>query len=96
MSHLLEQVRRTAELLFSNDGSYRKELTKLFKKYHPTADRNWLETRPSNGDWQLCLVSLGRRAENLPFFCQMRVSTAHNDLTQRGHDVSFATVEAAA
>lgn len=34
MSHLFEQVRRTSELLFSADGAYRKELTKVFKQYH--------------------------------------------------------------
>jgi uncharacterized protein (TIGR04141 family) len=38
MSHLVEQVRRTAELLFNSDGAYRKELAKVFKKYHQAAD----------------------------------------------------------
>ena len=60
MSHLVEQARRTAELLFSTDGAYREELAKVFKKYHPKADASWLKTRPDNGDWKLCMVSLGR------------------------------------
>jgi uncharacterized protein (TIGR04141 family) len=68
MSHLVEQVRRTAELLFNVDGSYRAELAKVFKKYHPNTDRGWLKSRPSNADWNLCLVSLGRPAKTLPFF----------------------------
>ena len=67
MSHLLEQVRRTSELLFSTDPAYRKELSELFKKQHPKAARDWLTARPHNGEWELCLVSLGRPAEKLPF-----------------------------
>jgi uncharacterized protein (TIGR04141 family) len=34
MSHLVEQVRRTTELLFSADGTYRQALAKVFKKQH--------------------------------------------------------------
>jgi uncharacterized protein (TIGR04141 family) len=34
MSHLVEQVRRTAELLFSTDAGYRRELAKVFAKHH--------------------------------------------------------------
>lgn len=67
MSHLFEQVRRTAELLFSADGAYRKSLTNLFKQYHKGADVDWLKTRPRHGDWNLCLVSLGKPAVKLPF-----------------------------
>ena len=68
MSHLVEQARRTSELLFSTDGGYRKELAKIFGKYHPDADSEWLKTRPRNGDWEFCLLSLGRPAAKLPFF----------------------------
>src|SRR5664279_1883860 len=70
MSHLVEQVRRTSELLFSTDSGYRKELAKIFKKYHPKADTEWLKSRPRNGDWDFCLLSLGRPAAKLPFFAK--------------------------
>jgi uncharacterized protein (TIGR04141 family) len=92
MSHLVEQVRRTAELLFSTDGTYRKELEKVFKKYHPKADVSWLDSRPDNGDWSLCLVSMGRPAAALPFFAKCGLCRVHKDLTERGHKVFFASV----
>lgn len=92
MSHLVEQVRRTEELLFSTDSSYRKELAKVFKKYHPTADRTWLDSRPRNGDWRLCLVSLGKPARKMPFFARCALVRVHRDLSERGHDVSFVDV----
>jgi uncharacterized protein (TIGR04141 family) len=92
MSHLVEQVRRTAELLFSTDGTYRTELSKVFKKYHPTADTNWLKSRPDNGDWNLCMVSLGRTAAKLPFFAKCSLWRVHKGLTERGHKVFFVAV----
>jgi uncharacterized protein (TIGR04141 family) len=92
MSHLVEQVRRTAELLFSSDAAYRKELTKLFKKYHQGADTSWLSVRPRHGDWNICLVSLGKPALNLPFFARCALVKAYSDLREQGHDVSFLTV----
>jgi hypothetical protein len=48
-----------AELLSSADGAYRKELTKVFQKYHKGADTDWLEARPKHGEWNLCLVFSG-------------------------------------
>lgn len=92
MSHLVEQVRRTAELLFSTDRSYRQALSKVFATYHPKADASWLNSRPSNGDWTLCMVSLGRSANKLPFFAKCALWRAHKDLTERGHDVLFTAV----
>lgn len=92
MSHLVEQVRRTAELLFSSDGSYRKELTKVFKKYHKAADTHWLTSRPRHGDWNLCLVSLGKPVSKLPFFARCGLAKAYSDLREQGHDVSFLKV----
>jgi uncharacterized protein (TIGR04141 family) len=92
MSHLVEQVRRTAELLFSTDGSYREELAKVFKKYHPKADASWLNSRPDNGDWKLCMVSLGRPAGKLPFFAKCSLWRVHKGLTERGHKVFFVSV----
>lgn len=92
MSHLLEQVRRTAELLFSTDDGYRKELSKVFEKHHPKADKTWLKSRPRSGDWQLCLVSLGRPAARLPFFAKCGLARLFNELSERGHDVRFLDV----
>ena len=92
MSHLVEQVRRTAELLFSSDGAYRKELTKVFKKYHQGADIKWLSMRPRHGDWNICLVSLGKPALKLPFFARCGLVKAYSDLRDQGHDVSFLAV----
>jgi uncharacterized protein (TIGR04141 family) len=92
ISHLVEQVRRTAELLFSTDGEYRSKLSDVFKKVHPTADRKWLQERPQNHEWKLCMVSLGKDALKLPFFARSGVVRAYNDLTRRGHSVSFVAV----
>ena len=91
-SHLVEQVRRTAELLFSTDPAYRKELAKVLRKYHPAADRRWLDSRPRNGEWKLCLVSLGKPGRKLPFFAKCALVRLHRDLSERGHEVSFTDV----
>ena len=92
MSHLVEQVRRTSELLFSTDGAYRAELAKVFKKYHAQVDASWLKSRPDNGDWNLCMVSLGRTASKLPFFAKCSLWRLHKGLTERGHKVFFVSV----
>jgi uncharacterized protein (TIGR04141 family) len=92
MSHLVEQVRRTAELLFNTDSGYRTELVKVFKKYHPHVDAAWLRSRPSNADWKLCMISLGRAAIKLPFFAKCSLWRVHKTLTERGHEVFFVSV----
>ncbi len=92
MSHLVEQVRRTAELFFSPDSRYRKQLKKAVTKIHPTLSTAWLAERPRAGDWNLCLVSLGRPATKLPFFAKCPLMKLNKDLRGRGHDVSFLSV----
>jgi uncharacterized protein (TIGR04141 family) len=92
MSHLIEQVRRTAQLLFSADDGYRKKLIALFKKHHPTADIEWLKSRPRQGDWNLCMVSLGKPAAKLPFFAKCGLAKLQKDLLEQGHTVSFVSV----
>ncbi len=92
MSHLVEQVRRTAELLFSTDGTYRQELIKIFKKQHKGEDTEWLKSKPRNSDWNLCLVSLGKSTAQLPFFARCSVVKLYKDLRERGHEVSFLKV----
>lgn len=89
MSHLVEQVRRTAELFFSSDGTYRQELIKVFKKQHKGEDTEWLKSKPRNSDWNLCLVSLGKSTSRLPFFARCAVVKLYKDLRERGHEVSF-------
>jgi len=92
MSHLVEQVRRTTELLFDTDGSYRRKLSEVFKVQHPSADTTWLGSRPRNWAWSLCLVSLGRPAKDLPFFAKCALWKLHRDLIARGHEVFFVQV----
>jgi len=92
MSHLIEQVRRTAQLLFTVDDGYRKKVTALFKKHHPTADVEWLKSRPRQGDWNLCMVSLGKPATKLPFFAKCGLVKLQKDLVEQGHTVSFISV----
>jgi uncharacterized protein (TIGR04141 family) len=92
MSHLVEQVRRTAELLFNVDGAYRAELAKVFNKYHSKVDASWLKVRPNNADWSLCMISLGRPAKTLPFFAKCALYRLHKGLTERGHKVYFGSV----
>jgi uncharacterized protein (TIGR04141 family) len=92
MSHLVEQVRRTAQLLFSTDDGYRKELIDLFTRFHPTADATWLQSRPRQGDWNLCMVSLGKSASELPFFAKCGLAKIFKDLGEQGHELSFVGV----
>lgn len=92
MSHLVEQVRRTSELVFAADGSFRKKLKKAFEEHHPSADRLWLDSRPVPWEWHMCLVSLGRKKTKLPFFAKCSLMQLHKDMTTRGHRVSFVDV----
>jgi uncharacterized protein (TIGR04141 family) len=89
MSHLLEQVRRTTELFFSSDEEYRVELLKLTKKLHKGMDTVWLQSRPRQGDWNICLVSLGRTASQLPFFARCGLAKLSRSLRNGGHQVFF-------
>jgi uncharacterized protein (TIGR04141 family) len=92
MSHLVEQVRGTAELLFDVDPAYRQRLAQVFRQHHPAVDRRWLESKPSQNEWHLCLVSLGRPADQLPFFAKCSLATVYKNLYNRGHRISFVSV----
>lgn len=92
MSHLTEQVRSTAQLLFSIDGAYRQKLTQLFSAHYPNFDATWLQSRPKNGDWNLCMVSLGKRALDLPFLAKCGLARIYKELTEQGHVVSYIDV----
>jgi uncharacterized protein (TIGR04141 family) len=92
MSHLVEQVRRTTQLLFGTDDTYRKKAAALFKKYRHKADVSWLKSRPRQGDWTLCMVSLGKPATKLPFFAKCTLVKVYKELREQGHAVSFVKV----
>jgi uncharacterized protein (TIGR04141 family) len=92
MSHLIEQVHRTSQLLFSTDAGYRQELLQLFAKRFPTVDVTWLKSRPRQGDWNLCMVSLGKCAAQLPFFAKCGLAKVYKDLSEQGHLLSFTSV----
>ena len=93
MSHLLEQTRRTEELFFApGDSSYREALERVIKTHHKGTPADWLEVKPKNGDWNLCLVSLGRKKEDLPFFAKCGLARLCRELRRQGHEVSFLKV----
>jgi uncharacterized protein (TIGR04141 family) len=92
MSHLLEQVRRTTELFFSQDQEYRRELMVKIKQQYKGMDTGWLASRPRQGDWNICLISLGRTAAKLPFFARCGLAKLYKDLRKQGHSISFLKV----
>jgi uncharacterized protein (TIGR04141 family) len=91
-SHLAEQVRRTVELLFGLDDGFRKRLKKAMEKHYSRSSRSWLDRRPRPGDWKLCLVSLGKDKQKLPFFAKCTISRLTRTLEQIGHPVYFSAV----
>lgn len=92
MSHLSEQTRRTVELLFNPDQGFRNNLKDAMKKHYPRTKRDWLDARPRPGDWNLCLVSLGKEANALPFFAKCGLARLVKELEGRGHIVSYLAV----
>jgi len=92
VSHLVEQVRRTDELLFGQDNRFRAKLKMVFEKHHPRAKRNWLDQKPSRSEWKLCLVSMGRDKLDLPFFAKCGVRRLVRHLQELGHSIFFSAV----
>ena len=91
-SHLVEQVRRTVELIFDPDDGFRKKLKARIEVWHPKASTTWLDSRPRHGELTLCLVSLGREKNMLPLFAKCSVSRLCRDLAHAGHPVLFEAV----
>lgn len=91
-SHLVEQVRRTVELLFGLDGAFRRKLKKVLETHYYHSPRAWLDQRPRPGEWKLCLVSLGREKKKLPFFAKCGIRRLVKTLEQIGHPVFFSSV----
>lgn len=87
MSHLAEQVRRTAELFFSPDPTFRGKLAAVVKKHHPQLASSWVTNRPAQASWHLCLVPLGRSLMELPFFAKCGVYRLAKELESRGHSL---------
>jgi uncharacterized protein (TIGR04141 family) len=87
MSHLYEQVRRTTEMLFSVDDGYRKELIPIVRKKR--GDVDWLKSRPKQGEWNICLVSLDRDKSALPFFARCGLAKLLKGLQRQGHSVFY-------
>ena len=92
MSHLTEQVRRTAQLFFGTDDTYRRKLASTLARHFPKTDIAWLSSRPHQGEWNLCMVSLGKSAAQLPFFAKCGLAKVYKDLSEQGHSVMFTSV----
>ena len=92
LSHLIEQCRRTVELFFNPDPGFRDALRTKIKELNPSADTSWTTKRPSQGEWKLCFVGMGRSAGQLPFFARCSLANAYNDLRVAGHVVEFLSV----
>jgi uncharacterized protein (TIGR04141 family) len=91
-SHLVEQVRRTTQLLFSPDDAFRKRLRKAIRKHYPSSSTAWLKSRPTVGSWSLCLVSLGPKLSDLPLFAKCGIARLVKELDNAGHPASFLAV----
>jgi uncharacterized protein (TIGR04141 family) len=91
-SHLVEQVKRTAELLYTSDDGFRKKLKAAMERHYHNAPRAWLDDRPRPGDWKFCLVSLGHQKKDLPLFAKCSIARLFKTLDQGGHTVLFAAV----
>lgn len=92
MSHLTEQVRRTAQLFFGTDNEYRRKVASKLAQHFPKVDLTSLKDRPRPGDWSLCMVSLGRSAAQLPFFAKCGLAKVFKDLSEQGHTIQFTSV----
>lgn len=87
MSHLAEQVRRTAELFFSADPGFRNALAKVVTEHNPQMNTAWTANRPRHGDWNLCIVPLGKALKELPFFAKCGIYRLAKELESRGHSL---------
>jgi uncharacterized protein (TIGR04141 family) len=92
VSHLCEQVRRTAELFFDTDPGYRKKLAGKVAGVGNGWATDWLDERPKQHEWNLCLVLMGKHVNALPFFAKCGVARLLGELQRRGFNVSFQAV----
>lgn len=92
VSHLCEQVRRTAELFFDTDPTYRNKLAEKVAGAGKGWDTDWLDERPKQHEWDLCLVLMGKHVDALPFFAKCGIAWLLGELQRRGFKVSFQKV----
>lgn len=92
VSHLCEQLRRTVENFFSTDDAFRKKLRESIAKHDKSKDISWLTNRPHRHEWNLCLVSMGKHANQFPFFAKCGVARLVRELEQGGYRISFQAV----
>lgn len=92
VSHLCEQVRRTAETFFSPDPDYRNQLADKIVRTGKKWNRTWLDARPKRHEWNLCLVLMGKEVEELPFFAKCGIARLLGELQRGGYNVSFQAV----
>lgn len=77
-------------MLFSVDDAYRRKLAPILRAKH--ASTEWLADRPRQGDWNICLVSMGREKMELPFFARCGLAKLWRELRRQGHLVSYQAV----
>lgn len=92
VSHLCEQVRRTAETFFDTDPMYRNKLADRVNAVGKGWDTAWLTTQPKRHEWNLCLVLMGKQLHNLPFFAKCGISRLFGELQRSGFNVTFQAV----
>lgn len=92
VSHLCEQVRRTAEIFFDSDPSYREKLAQKITRSGKGWRVDWLEEQPRRHEWNLCLVLMGKSLRDLPFFAKCGVARLLGELQKRGFNVTFQAV----
>lgn len=91
VSHLCEQVRRTAENFFSPDPNFRNIFSARLTERSWT-NLNWLSDKPRRHEWNLCLVLMGKQPADLPFFAKRGVIRLLNELVRDGFNVQLQSV----
>ncbi|WP_282287154.1 TIGR04141 family sporadically distributed protein [Pseudomonas sp. PS02302] len=92
VSHLCEQTRRTAEIFFSADDSYRKKLAERIQKMGKSWDTSWILSQPKRHEWNLCLALMGKDHMALPFFAKCGIARLLRELEKGGYNVCFQEV----
>lgn len=92
VSHLCEQVRRTAENFFHPNPNFRNKLHARISAMGKPWDTLWLTTQPRRHEWNLCLVLMGKHLNALPFFAKAGVGRLIRELQRGGYNVSFQAV----
>ncbi len=92
VSHLCEQVRRTAENFFHPNPAFRTKLQERILAMGKPWDTSWLTTQPRRHEWNLCLVLMGKHLTALPFFAKAGVARLVRELQRGGYNVSFQAV----